>query len=391
MQASEFKEPFPGELVAGAGGLLTFVPHPLLETLVLPPRVMILASEAERAIGRLGGLLVGGGNPINPHLVGRPLQRREAIESSRIEGTFTTPEQLVIFEDEDEPEGGAEANGDTSEVQNYMVALDWALTQLSSLPVSSRLIRGIHERLLRGVRGGDQHPGEFRDIQNFIGRTQDPRDARFVPPPPAQVPDLIAALERYIHVDPDQRSLVRLVRIALIHYQFETIHPFRDGNGRVGRILIPLLLKSDEPADPPLYLSGFFEQRRRDYYDLMLAVSQRGEFTEWIAFFLTAINESVRSALDMADRLFKLRTAYHRVAQDKKWPAACLPLIDALFEYPLLTIKRVEHLVSVTTPTASAHLRKLQEAGIVREYTGRQRNRKYLAQEILHIVHGTQP
>lgn len=395
MKAADFTPPFPGELTQLGGGLLAFVPSALPQALDLPPRLLIQASEAERAIGRLGGLLVGGGNPLNPHLVGRPLRRREAIESSRIEGTFTTPEQLILLEaedeDEDEDEGKAEtpARGDTREVQNYLVALDWALAQLDTLPVSSRLICGIHERLLHGVRGYDQQPGAFRNIQNFIGKTSDPHDARFVPPPPERVTELIADLERYIHTAPEQRGLVRLVRVALIHYQFETIHPFRDGNGRVGRILIPLLLKTDDPSDPPLYLSSFFEQRRREYYDLLLAVSQRGAFADWIEFFLTALTQSAQNAVDLAGRLFHLRSAYHQTAQDKKWPAACLTLIDALFEQPLLTIKRVEQLTSVTTPTASAHIKKLEEAGMVREYTGRQRNRKYLAHELLTAIHGT--
>ncbi len=349
-----------------------------------PEGLLIQANEAERAIGRLGGLLVGGGSPLSPHLVARPLQQREAIESSRIEGTFTTPEQLILFDADGDDESDTAAHADTREVQNYLVALEWGLAQLDTLPVSSRLVRGIHERLLLGVRGGDQQPGEFRNVQNFIGSSQDPQQARFVPPPPERVPELITALERYIHTAPEQRSLVRL---ALIHYQFESIHPFRDGNGRVGRILIPLLLKTDDPADPPLYLSAFFEQRRREYYDLMLAVSQGGAFADWIEFFLTAVTESAQGAVDLAGRLFQLRTKYHELTQSQKWPAACLVLIDALFERPLLTIKRVEELTNVSTPTASSHLKKLEDAGIVKEFTGRQRNRKYLALDLLRAIH----
>lgn len=388
MQASDFIESFPGELRPIRGGLLAFIPQPLPEALALSPRLLIQASEAERAIGRLGGLLVGGGKRLSHHWLTRPLQRREAIESSRIEGTFTTPEQLVLFEAEPDEDGDEmPTRAETREVQNYVFALDWALRQLDTLPISSRLMRGIHERLLAGVRGGDQQPGEFRNVQNFIGNSQDPHQARFVPPPPELVPGLIADLERYIHLHPEQRSLVRLIRLALVHYQFESIHPFRDGNGRVGRILIPLLLKMDDPADPPLYLSAIFEQHRREYYDLLLAVSQRGAFSQWIEFFLAAIHESAQEAVELAGRLFQLRTTYHQIARDKKWPATCLVLIDALFERPLLTIKRVEELTQVTTPTASAHLKKLEEAGIVQEYTGRPRNRKYLAQDLLRTVH----
>ena len=193
--------------------MLAFVPDPLPEALEVSPRLLIQASQAEKAIGRLSGLLDGGGNPLNPHLVGRPLQQREAIESSRIEGTFTTAEQLVLFDsDDDEPE--TETRGDTREVANYMVALEWALAELHSLPISSRLIRGIHERLLEGVLGKDEQPGELGNLQNFIGSSQDPLAARFVPPPPDRVPALIGALERYIHTPPEQRALVRLMRMG---------------------------------------------------------------------------------------------------------------------------------------------------------------------------------
>jgi Fic family protein len=258
---------------------------------------------------------------------------------------------------------------------------------MKRLPISARLIRGIHERLLRDVRGADQYPGEFRTIQNFIGRSQDPHEARFVPPPPGRVVDLIADLERYIHRPLEERRLARLARLALIHYQFETIHPFRDGNGRVGRILIPLLLQQDDPSDPPLYLSAFFERHRQQYYDLMLAVSQRGAYAKWIGFFLEAVVESAQSSVELAHRLIALRATYYRVAQEKRWPAACLVLIDALFEHPVLTIKRVEERISVTTPTASAHLKKLEEAGMITEFTGRQRSRKYLALELLRLTH----
>jgi Fic family protein len=208
---------------------------------------------------------------------------------------------------------------------------------MKRLPIGSRLIRGIHERLLQDMRGTDQHPGEFRTIQNFVGRSQDPREARFVPPPPGRVPELIADLERYIHLPSEERRIARLARLALVHYQFETIHPFRDGNGRVGRIVV----------------------------------------------------SSAHNSVELAGRLVALRVAYHQTAQDKRWPSACLALIDALFEHPVLTIRQVEQRVGVTTPTASAHLKKLEDAGMIGEFTGRQRNRRYLALELLRLTHPT--
>lgn len=388
MQVADFTKPFPGRLVPAGEDLTAFVPEPLPEALDLSPSLQIAANLAEKAIGRLSGMMVGGGNPLSPQLVLRPLQQREAIESSRIEGTFTTPEQLALLESEDDDEDvQVESRNDTREVQNYIVALDWATSQLDTLPISSRLIRGIHERLLRNVRGGDQQPGEFRNIQNFIGTTQDPRQARFVPPPPTEVQNLIRDLENYIHTPVASRSLVRLARIALIHYQFETIHPFRDGNGRVGRILIPLLLKSDDPSDPPLYLSAFFEKNRQQYYDLLLGVSQRGAFEDWIRFFLDAVADSANSSLSVANQLLHLRTKYQQICHDQKWPSACLQLIDHLFLSPVLTIRRVEQLTGVSTPTASSHIKKLEEANILTEFTGRARNRKYLARELILAAH----
>lgn len=386
MEASDFTGDFPGKLVPLEGNLQAFVPCDLPSFLHLPPGVHILGNEAERAIGRLGGLLYGAGSPVNPHLVGRPLQRREAIESSRIEGTFTTPEQLVLLDAEDD--AGTEPTSDTQEVQNYIRALDWGMQALDTLPISQRLIREVHARLMRGVRGEQQRPGEFRNVQNFIGRSQDPREARFVPPPVGELPRLLTNLERYVHIPPEERELSRLVRLALIHYQFETIHPFRDGNGRVGRILIPLLIKSEEPNDPPLYLSAYFEQRRQQYYDLLLAVSQRGAFAEWIEFFLLGVKQSAEESIHLTRRLLELRQTYLDRAHQERWPAPTHKLIDCLFESPILTIRRAEQLTEVSTPTASAHLKRLEDADIIEEYTGRARNRKFLARGILQAVHG---
>lgn len=244
---------------------------------------------------------------------------------------------------------------------------------------------------MKDVRGGDQRPGEFRKIQNFIGATQDPAQARFVPPPWEDVEGLIHDLEKYVHTPLAARRLVRLARIGLIHYQFETTHPFHDGNGRVGRILIPLLLKSDDPTDPPLYLSAFLERNRQKYYDLLLGVSQRGAFEEWIAFFLQAVADSAQSSLDVANSLLGFRTKYHQLYRDQKWPTACLQMIEQLFINPVLTIRRVEVLTGVSTPTASAHIKRLEEAGILFEITGRARNRRYVARELILAVHQSTP
>lgn len=385
MQAADFTSDSPGTLRPVGAGLDGFVPDPLPRGLALPPRLEILAGDAERVIGRLGGMLQGGGSPLNPHLVGRPLLRREAIESSRIEGTFTTPEQLALLDSEEDEV--SEASPDTREVQNYLVALDWAMSELSRLPISQRMIRGIHERLMRGVRGDGERPGDFRTVQNFIGSSQNPAKARFVPPPAEELPRLLRDLEEFIHEPPAERQYSRLIRLALVHYQFETIHPFQDGNGRVGRILIPVSICSEQPDDPPLYLSSYFEERRTDYYDLMLSVSQRGAFADWIEFFLAGVRDSTLTSIDVANALFAIRQEYLAKAQAERWPAALLKVIDALFEAPVLTIRRVETLGQVSTPTASEYIKRLEAAGIVTEFTGKARNRKYMASRLLTAVH----
>jgi Fic family protein len=389
MQASDFTDDCPGLLRSVGAGLDAFVPDPVPRRLLLPPRLEILASEAERLIGRFGGMLHGGGSPLNPHLVGRPLLRREAIESSRIEGTFTTPEQLALLDSEDGEV--SEASDDTREVQNYLLALDWAMQELPRLPISQRMIRGIHERLMRGVRGDRERPGDFRTVQNFIGRSQNPAKARFVPPPVEELPRLLKDLEEFIHEPAAERQYSRLIRLALVHFQFETIHPFQDGNGRVGRILIPLLICSEQPDDPPLYLSPYFEARRNDYYDSMLAVSQRGAFADWIEFFLTGVQDSTLASIEVANALFVIRQEYLTKAQSKRWPGGLLKVIDALFEAPVLTIRRVETLAEVSTPTASDYLKRLEAADIVSEVTGKARNRKYMAVRLLNAVHRRKP
>lgn len=386
MEPSDFQGDFPGRLVPIDGGYFAFDPAPLPRELPLGSVTYTLLGEAENALGRLGGLL--GATPLSPHLVSAPLRRREAIESSRIEGTFTTPEELVLLDAAIDDDAGRAATPDAREVHNYLVALDYGLGRLAELPVSQRMMRELHERLMEGVRGHKERPGQFRDIQNFIGRTQNVGEARFVPPPPDKLPQRLRELEEYIHLSNEERDITpRLVRLALVHYQFETIHPFRDGNGRVGRLLIPLLLKSEDPDGPPLYLSSYFERHRSKYYDLMLAVSQRGAFEDWVQFFLTGIRESARESIETTLALLELREKYYALLQDTRAPAALLKVIDHLFQVPVLTIARVESIEGTSTPTASAHVKRLVQLGIVREATGRQRNQRFFAMDLIRLIH----
>lgn len=367
-----------------AGPALAFVPDPMPAELALGPAVVRLLSEADYALGRLAG---AAGRLVNPYLIGQPLLRREAILSSRIEGTFTTPEQLVLLEaGVPSAEDDIRATADTREVLNYVRAMQHGLELLKTIPVSLRLIREVHGVLLAGVRGGRERPGAFRAEQNYIGsRDASIENARFVPPP---VQEMVGALNRWehdLHIQPDPLPL--LVRLALAHYQFEAIHPFRDGNGRVGRLLIPLLLcERDRLADPILYMSAFFERHRDEYMNLLLRVSTHGAWEEWIGFFLRGVAECAREGQSLTDDLLALRDRYHAAVRSARSSALLGTLIDDLFRVPSITIGRTTELLGVTPASASSNLRKLQALGIVAEVTGRTRGQVFVAREILNFV-----
>jgi Fic family protein len=242
---------------------------------------------------------------------------------------------------------------------------------------------------MRGVRGDEERPGEVRNVQNFIGSARDIRQARFVPPPPDALDACLRDLERTINPSDSEDRLPPLVRLALTHYQFETIHPFRDGNGRVGRLLIPLILCAYERLDEPsLYLSPFLEQRRTEYADLLLHVSMTGDFLPWVRFFLDAIAESSQAAVSRAEALAALRRDYHARLAEGRSSALLLKLVDSLFELPVITIGGAAKRLGVTAAAASANLAKLVEARIVVEVTGRRRNQRYVARELLEMAHG---
>lgn len=352
--------------------------------LTLGPAAVRLLSEADYSLGHLAG---SAGRLVNPYLIGQPLLRREAILSSRIEGTFTTPEQLVLLEAGVPPAGqDARVTADTLEVLNYVRAMERGLELLKTIPVSLRLVKDLHAVLLAGVRGGQDRPGAFRTEQNYIGSRHAPiSDARFVPPP---VPEMIEALNRWeidLHVDPDPLPL--LVRLAAAHYQFEAIHPFRDGNGRVGRLLIPLLLCAhDRLSDPLLYMSAFFERHREEYVDLLLRVSTRGAWEDWIAFFLRGVAECARDGQTLTDGLLALRERYHAAVRAARSSGLLATLIDDLFRIPTITIGRAAALLNVTPASASSNLRKLQALNVIVEVTGRTRDQVFVAREILDFV-----
>jgi Fic family protein len=366
------------------GAALAFVSDPMPVELPLGAAAVRLLSDADYALGRLAG---ASGRLLNPYLVGQPLLRREAILSSRIEGTYTTPEQLVLLEAGAARVGpDTKAAEDTREVLNYVLAMEHGLRLLEKLPVSLRLVKEIHKVLLEGVRGGQDRPGQFRTEQNYIGPRHAPiADARFVPPPVAEMHETLDRWEKDLHVRPDPLPL--LVRLAVAHYQFEAIHPFRDGNGRVGRLLIPLLLcERKRLPQPLLYMSAYFERNRQEYMDRLLSVSTHGAWEPWVAFFLEGVAQCARESLSFADQLLELRDRYHEWVRTARSSGLLGRLIDELFRVPSITIGRATELLQVTPAAASYNLKKLAALDIVSEVTGRTRGQFYIAREILAIV-----
>ena len=310
-----------------------------------------------------------------------PFLRREAVLSSRIEGTLTSLSDLLLFEaapelEPDEP--------DVREVSNYLRALDYALAPQRELPLSLRLIREMHRLLMTGVRGTSMAPGEFRTIQNFIGpATADEAGATMVPPPVPEMGAALDAFEKYLHQPSD---LPPLVRLALVHYQFEAIHPFLDGNGRVGRLLITVMLCEEGLLDQPLlYLSAFFERRKAEYYRHLLAVSQRGEFEAWIGYVLEGVTTEARDVIRRADRLYALREEY-RVRLKSKRASSLWALVDLLFEKPAVTATTVMKRLDVTHRSAMQALTKLEALGVVSQPLARKRNRIFLAHDIQRVL-----
>jgi Fic family protein len=342
-------------------------------------------SDADRAIGELAGL---GRTVPNPQLLIRPFIRREAVLSSRIEGTQTGIAGLYEYEAKQlslplPGPGSNKAEQDAQEVLNYVNALEYGLERLNTLPISLRLIREMHALLLKGVRGERAYPGEFRTSQNWIGGAT-LNSAVFVPPPPEDMNEALHNLENYMHKPHDYPPLVRL---AIIHQQFETIHPFVDGNGRTGRLLISLLLVHWNLLPLPLlYLSAFFERQRRTYYNLLRGVSEDGEWREWILFFLDGVADQARDAVVRANRLQDLRDSYRLRLAQTGTSAKVLLLSDSLFQSPLITVSMAETILGVTHRSAQQNVDRLVETGILTPLRRTARGKLYLAGEIMSIV-----
>lgn len=338
--------------------------------------MVTLLSEAQHAVGLLGGLAR---SVENPHLLIRPFLDREAVLSSQIEGTQTTYKELVLSKGSEE-----ESRGDVQEVANYVRALDQGLERLEQLPVSLRLIKELHGTLLAGVRGQERTPGEFRRSQNWIGKPGCTlAEAAFVPPAPELLMETLDAFEKYIYSD---HAAPKLVQLALIHYQFETIHPFLDGNGRLGRLLIVLLTcQWGLLPSPLLYLSAFFHQHRQAYYEGLQQVRTHGRWDEWIAFFLRGIRAQANDSVERATKLQEARLDFERRTRGYRSSGALHHLLDKLFAFPLLTIPKAAKILGMSYRAAQLNVEKLVAEKILWEAPGSYPKTFYCPQ-ILEIV-----
>lgn len=384
MRADDFTADSPGKLTRErdnyGNDYLAFVPNPLPPALTMDVPTANRLAEANRALGELNGI---GQMLPNPHLLIGPFIRREAVSSSRIEGTVTTLQQLLLFEVNPSPQT---PTPDAQEVIGYVHALEYGLQRLAEgAPVNLRLIQELHECLMRDGRGQVSQPGAFREVPNRIGRPgQSFADSPYVPPPVVGMRWALSHFEAFLS---HPNALPFLVQLALIHYQFEAIHPFEDGNGRVGRLLIVLLLCArGYLTHPLLYLSAYLEKNRREYMDCLLRVSQTGAWSDWIGFFIEGVAEQSRDASRRARQLLALWQDYRDRMQTARASALTLQLIDLLFAAPAVAAPYVQRQLGISQAGARSAIDRLQQAGILYETTGQRRNRVYMAGEIFALL-----
>ena len=378
MNPEQFKDSSAGRCINTHKNYWAFLPGSLPPNIEMSIDLIKLLSNADQFIGKLSGtaqLLP------NPHLLIHPFVRREAVLSSRIENTQSGMDELLLFEaDETEPPSVP----DVKEIANYVQAMDYGLSRLQSLPISNRLVCEIHKILMSGVRGDHATPGEMRRSQNWIGAPGCTLDeATYVPPPVEEMKVCLADWENYLHSNPQEPVLIQC---ALMHYQFEAIHPFIDGNGRVGRLLVPFLLcERDVLSQPLLYLSAFFERYRDEYYQRLLAVTQKGDWAGWIDFFLRGVCAQSQEALKNAQDLISLHEKYRNKFMRKRTPQTALRLIDHIFSNPMISISNLSRKWDIPYMSIQRGVEYLIKEGILHEVTGRQRNRIYVANELLAL------
>ncbi len=346
-----------GYLVPTIEGQRAFVPDPLPSELSISPGLILLLDRASLAVGTLAG--VGETIP-NPHLLIRPFIRREAVLSSRIEGTVASLSDVFAYE----AAGMRQSKGDVAEVVNYVTTLEYGIERLKTLPISLRLLNELHERLLSGVWGRYRKLGEFREEQVWIGTPGSPiQEARFIPPPPAHLPDLFHEWEKFVNRSTDMPPLIRC---ALMHYQIEAIHPYPDGNGRIGRLLITLFLCSSGILPIPLlYLSAYFERDRERYYQELYNVSASGNWERWIEYFLKGVHQEARDALERIRRVRRLQEEWRELLHNRRESANGLRLLEELFVNPIMRTSQATELLSISDAGTRQVLNRLVGAGVV--------------------------
>ena len=367
-----------GRWIKTLEGYRAFQPDPLPPRIKWTQALAVALANASTLVGRLAG---EGRRLPNPHVLIRPFVRREAVYSSRIEGNAIYLGELLAAEAGAAVERSPE---DLREVANYVVALEFGIKRLKTLPLSLRLVRELHEKLMAGVRGRHATPGEFRRTQNWIGHPGDTlAQAPFVPPPPDSLGEHLSSWEKFLH----DRMLPPLVHAALAHYQFETLHPFLDGNGRVGRLLITLeLCERDVLPAPLLYLSAFFEATRADYYGGLRGVTERGDWAGWLRYFLNGVARQAEDALSRAERINSLLAHWHAKLAGDAGAKVAFRMVDLLEANPFVTARGAEQRLGIVYNTAMRAIGQLERQSIVKQVSGAKRGRVFCARKLLDIL-----
>ncbi|MCD6571529.1 MAG: Fic family protein [Deltaproteobacteria bacterium] len=380
MDPKDFESSLSGKCIKTLKGYWAFMPDPLPPSIDYDKKLTRLLSEADRLLGELSGT---GRLLPNPYLLIAPYIRREAVSSSQIEGTQASLNDLFFFE---AAEFEAPKVPDVREVRNYVWAMEYGIDRLKDLPISIRLIREIHEVLMEGVRGTHATPGEVRRSQNWIGPPGcSLNDATYVPPPVEEMKQALSDWEKYLHSNPDEPPLIQC---ALMHYQFEAIHPFLDGNGRIGRLLIAFFLcERGYLTQPLLYLSAFFDKFRDEYYSTLLAVSLRGDWRRWIEFFLRGVANQCKHAISDAKKILELHNEYQRIlGKTKKVPESAHRLIDEIFMNPVVSVSSLSKKWNMPFNSVKTGVLRLVEVGILREASERKRKKLFIAPRLIELL-----
>lgn len=380
MNPENFKQASSGKCIKTLTGYWAYIPNPLPPQVNYNKDLIFLLSEGDRLLGELSGI---GRLLPNPYLLIASYIRREAISSSRIEGTQASLNDLFLFE-----AGKIEKLkiSDVQEVKNYVQAMEYGLNCLKNLPISIKLIRKIHRILMEGVRGNYATPGEIRHSQNWIGPPGcSLSESIYTPPPVEEMLRSLSDWEKYLHSNPDEPPLIQC---ALMHYQFEIIHPFLDGNGRIGRLLITFFLcKREYLSQPLLYLSAFFDRFREEYYSKLLAVSQRGDWQEWIKYFLRGVINQSNDAISDAKKILKLYNEYKSMLEKtKKIPESSHKLIEEIFLNPVLSISGLSKKWNIPFNSVKTGVLRLVKIGILYELPGRKRDKLFVATKLMKLL-----